>query len=240
MRAGAGFSRFLLAVLAACGPTFAFAPWRLPVPDSARQIGYSRAAMQAVARPPIEFAEVSLRGASEPLMALPETTDQARVEPVPFGRADEMKRLPDDAGLLFVTAANGDRYVGVIEQYQVFAYRPDGSLRWALQTDSEAPASGPVIGDIKIDGHGHLYVFPYIPKDTAAQVPRPVDVFSEDGEHLYSGLIRGRLFEVVLATGEGPMLDLAWQAAEGDTVWGLAAAPAGGYEVVRYRLNEPF
>jgi len=97
------------------------------------------------------------------------------------------------------------------------------------------------LADIKVDGHGHVYVFPYVPKGTPPGDPRPVDVYSAQGERLFVGTISGRNFTTASATYNGPMYEVAWQAADADAVYGLAENTAtGDYEVVRLRLVEPF
>jgi len=170
----------------------------------------------------------------------------------------------------FAASPEGDVYVSPFDEYQIFAYAPDGAMRWALQVDGERPPISPgeidyfmeiharrfpsrsaglvpwpelqyALADIKVDGHGHIYVFPYVPKDTPADAPRPVDVYSSAGDRLYTGFISGRMFTTAFAMYNGPMLEVAWQVVRGDYVWGLAeSADTGDREVVRFRLVEPF
>lgn len=163
----------------------------------------------------------------------------------------------------------GDVYVSPFERYQVFAYRPDGTFRWALQRPADPapiarseidhfmelhrrrfPSRGEGVVDwpdhayalshVAVDGHGHLWVFPYVSKGTPDDEPRPVDVYDSEGGSLFTGRITGRLFTTASATYNGPMLEIAWQAAAGDDVWGAAEDADGNFEIVRYRLPEPF
>ncbi len=77
---------------------------------------------------------------------------------------------------------------------------------------------------IRVDGHGHLLVFPFVPNDWD-RPDQPVDVYAADGTHLFSGMI--------------PMI--RWDAARGDHVYGVRSDPESEeYTVVRYRLREPF
>ena len=170
----------------------------------------------------------------------------------------------------FAATAGGPVFVSPFDEYQIFAYEPGGTMVWALQVAGERPpiSAGEIdyfmeihnrrfpnrsaamvdwperqyaLADLKVDGHGHLYVFPYSPKGTPADEPRFVDVYSPEGERLYSGTISGRMFTTAYAMYNGPMLEVAWQAARDDRVWGLAEnAETGNREVVRYRLVEPF
>ncbi|MGD8327992.1 MAG: hypothetical protein PVJ49_01070 [Acidobacteriota bacterium] len=77
---------------------------------------------------------------------------------------------------------------------------------------------------LRVDGHGHLYVFPFIP-GSWDRPEQPVDVYSTDGEHLFSGMI--------------PMV--RWESARGDYVYGIRRDPdTDESTAVRYRLIEPF
>jgi hypothetical protein len=77
---------------------------------------------------------------------------------------------------------------------------------------------------IRVDGHGHLYVFPFIPENWDRS-DQPVDVYSAEGEHLFSGM----------------MPVVRWDSARGDHVYGVRIDPdTEEYTAVRYRLVEPF
>lgn len=96
----------------------------------------------------------------------------------------------------------------------------------------------PALGAIKVDGHGHLWVFPYVYWDPAdpSSLPSmvPADVYDAAGERLYSGMIPSRF---ALHVDQGA----AWAAAWEDSIWGVETDPDTGEQgVVRYRLQEPF
>ncbi|MGD8327988.1 MAG: hypothetical protein PVJ49_01050 [Acidobacteriota bacterium] len=85
-------------------------------------------------------------------------------------------------------------------------------------------ASRPYARPLAVDGHGHLYVFPFFPEDWD-RPDQPVDVYSREGEHLFSGMI--------------PMV--RWESARADYIYGIGRDPVSEeYTVVRYRLIEPF
>ena len=91
--------------------------------------------------------------------------------------------------------------------------------------DIEWPAHHAALArdSLHVDGHGHLYVFPFV-RDEEAEI-RPVDVYDAAGERLFSGLIGVH----------------GWSDASGDFVYRFDADPASGEQiVVRHRLVEPF
>ena len=100
------------------------------------------------------------------------------------------------------------------------------------------PENIPAISRLKVDGHGHLWVFPYVhltPDAATGAMPTPpddvpVDVYTRDGDLLFSGLIRS---DTSAWAG--------WQTAHGDFVYTMQQRP-DNYEmaVFRYRLVEPF
>jgi len=79
---------------------------------------------------------------------------------------------------------------------------------------------------LQVDGHGHVYVFPYVYVPLESTIAnRPVDIYSPDGERLFSGLIAER----------------PWHAVHGDFVYSILDDPVTGEAVVvRYRLVELF
>ncbi|MFW6198872.1 MAG: hypothetical protein ACOC5E_03520 [Acidobacteriota bacterium] len=96
----------------------------------------------------------------------------------------------------------------------------------------------PALGAIKVDGHGHLWVFPYVywdPRDPASLPPMvPVDVYDSAGERLYAGRIPSRF---ALHVDQDPAWSVAWR----DSVWGIETdLDTGEQSLVRHRLEEPF
>jgi hypothetical protein len=167
-------------------------------------------------------------------------------------------------------AADGSVYVSTLDEYQVLAFEPDGTVRWALRaplprlplddgevdwlmayhnirfpqaqrTQIEWPERQFALGDIKVDGHGRLYVFPYVARDSDLD-DRPVDVYSPDGEQLFSGVMSGPMANMSWQTppANGPMLARAWQSAAGDFIYGIIVDPdTEEWQVVRHRLSWP-
>ncbi len=85
------------------------------------------------------------------------------------------------------------------------------------------------IENLEVDGHGHLWVFPHADRGPTewreANRPVPVDVYSRDGELLFSGM--------------SPIEE--WDSAFGDHVYLIETDPGSAEELaVRYRLVEPF
>ena len=162
---------------------------------------------------------------------------------------------------------DGDVYVTPGHQYQVLALDSSGAARWALRTNwptppipqwvfDEAiergrqrnpefdpslqnwPDNVPAIARVEVDGHGHLYVYPYVlltydTRDGGLIDPPenvPVDVYSRDGEMLFAGVIpfEGRAY-------------VRWDAVHGDYVYTRGPHPETGETAVfRHRLVEPF
>ena len=152
----------------------------------------------------------------------------------------------------------GDVYLTQSDEYQVLAFDAEGSPRWAmrvamprpslfrrdiertlenvrkrfpdaLDSSIDWPAASYALSSLLLDGHGHLYVLPYIPPEFEAQ-EREVDVYSREGERLFAG-------RIVLPVG-------GWSgmyAASGDFMFFMSPdAETGEWEVARYRLVEPF
>ena len=99
------------------------------------------------------------------------------------------------------------------------------TLAPALSSDAGAALRDVGSGSpLRIDGHDHVYVFPYVAPDWSHDL-RPVDVYSATGERLFAGLIPDR----------------SWVRAKGDFVYGIERdAEREVQSVVRYRLVEPF
>ena len=160
----------------------------------------------------------------------------------------------------FAALRDGSFYLTTNEEYQVHAYGPrrwslrvawvrdevtdehidnvmagfaDGPLAELRKSDAEWGERFQAIANLEVDGHGHIYVFPFfeplnapIPPDTERpEIGRPVDVFSADGEHLFSGMIS-------ISDWNGSLGDFVYRSRlNGNT---------DETEVVRYRLVEPF
>ena len=159
-----------------------------------------------------------------------------------------------DAEMTFAVGPSDNLYFSTSEEYQVFSASPDGSLVWAMHvawpavpypqariaktvkglqeefpeakaTDFSWPERLPVLAHLRTDGHGHLYVFPYVSAEQMEEEQnRPVDVYSPAGELLFSG-----------------MMGREWDFALGDHVYILEEdTETEEVRVVRYRLVEPF
>jgi hypothetical protein len=105
----------------------------------------------------------------------------------------------------------------------------------------------PTIGWLGVDGHGHLYVFPYtswsVPVGALENVFRDlrpdelrVEVYSREGERLVAGTMNPPQ-----AYSWNRAFDGGWSAASGDFVYSLRRnEQTEEQELVRYRLVEPF
>lgn len=150
-------------------------------------------------------------------------------------------------------SSRGDVYASDCRQYQVLAFDPDGAPTWALRTtyvpavlsdeiveralesartrrpettrnDLIWPDRLPALSHVAVDGHGHLYVYPYYERGEELE-ERPVDVYSAEGELLFSGKI----------------LDRQWRHARGDFVYAAGSDRVTGELLVwRWKLEEPF
>ena len=112
-----------------------------------------------------------------------------------------------------------DRAMDFVQQR--FPGAKEGAIDW--------PDTEPALTKILVDGHGHLYVFPYV---VAGFEPdeRQVDVYSADGTPLFTGLIPSKIWlwaDRFVAHG-----DFLYDVRENDET--------GENEVVRFRLVEPF
>lgn len=159
---------------------------------------------------------------------------------------------------VYAMAPGGLVYLTQADLYQVFAFEADGTMAWALRVaDVEQPVARaeieramdsihtrwpdakeaevdwprrqPSLRGLMVDGHGHLYVFPYV---IAGMEPeeQPVDVYSAAGERLFSGWIPSHIW--------------LWARrfdARGDFVYDIQTnEETGEDQVVRFRLVEPF
>jgi len=156
----------------------------------------------------------------------------------------------------------GDVYLTQSDEYQILAFDAKGSPRWAMRvamlrpslfrrdiertlenvrkrfpdaTESSIdwPAASYALSTLLLDGHGHLYVLPYIPPEFDGQAQeREVDVYSREGERLFAGRIR----IVPPVPGRSGMY-----AASGDFMFFMSPdTETGEWEFARYRLIEPF
>ncbi len=163
-------------------------------------------------------------------------------------------RLPpvDHPQPIYAIDRRGRIYVSGAATYEIRAIDADGTSPWQLQVDIEPPRVTeddittairgrrpgfeitrdsfdwpeylPTLGYLRVDGHGHLYVYRWRRREIPAEVV-PVDVFGSDGEHLFSGTIDRR----------------NWWVGRGDLVYAIEDDEAsGGDVVVAYRLAEPF
>ncbi len=159
----------------------------------------------------------------------------------------------------FAVFSDGAFYLTTSDEYQLHSY---GENPWALRVawvrDSVGqehrertvasladsfpdvresalpfPQEFEAISNLEVDGHGHIYVFPFYeplnaprPQDTERpEVDRPVDVFSSEGDHLFSGMIS-------LSSWTGQLGDFVYLS--------RLNRDTDEYEVVRHRLMEPF
>ncbi len=141
----------------------------------------------------------------------------------------------------FAASRDGMVYVTATREYQVLAMARDGQARWALRTAWPRPRPDEIVNldavrvelpearmsalsHLAVDGHGHLYVYPYDTSEGSSPL-LPVDVYSADGERLYSGMID----------------DTRWAKALGDHVYvPTFDRRTDEHHVVRFRLVEPF
>ena len=141
----------------------------------------------------------------------------------------------------FAASRDGMVYVTATREYQVLAMAQDGQARWALRIAWPRPSPDEIadldhvrvelpedrmlaLTHLAVDGHGHLYVYPYDTAEGASPL-LPVDVYTPDGERIFSGMID----------------DMRWVKARGDHVYvPIFDIGTGEHHVVRYRLVEPF
>jgi len=178
---------------------------------------------RAGAIPPLRrvFARVSAEGTEQRRYAA--LTDLNET-PLPMPRAPRVANTP-----------SGDVYVVRGDRYQVLALDAEGNSAPSI---FDWPENIPALSALSVDGHGHLWVFPYLhltsdSESGATPSPPedvPVDVYSRDGDQLFSGLIRS----------DG-WVEGGWRAAHGDFVFTLRQRPDNEeMAVFRYRLVEPF
>ena len=152
----------------------------------------------------------------------------------------------------FAAGPDGTVYLMVGDAYQILALDKTGEALWALhvawpnqplaEEDIETamtalrarapeatrdavrwPEHQSSISGIRVDGAGRLYVYPGAPGNSDER-GFPVDVYSPEGELIFSGLIEAG----------------SWRAAWRDYVYGVRTDAQGEATVVRYRLETPF
>jgi len=177
----------------------------------------------------------------------------------PSARADGRVALQvAHAEPTFAVDRRGLFYLTPSDNYQVLAFAAEGAMAWALrvaysrppvsrheidramdivhrrfpsakEAEIDWPAAEPALGRLFVDGHGHLYVLPYVAPGLEPE-ERQVDVYSAEGERLFSGLM--------------PSLGDPWRnalATQGDFIYHLRPDnETGEWQVVRYRLVAPF
>jgi hypothetical protein len=155
-------------------------------------------------------------------------------------------------------SADGDLYLTNGDEYQVMSWDRTGAPRWALRvaqprqpyseaeienvlaqqrerypdiqrSELEMADRAPTLSGLLVDGHGHLYAFLYtwvVPFSESHDYA--IDAYSPAGERLFAG-------SMTLAIPGG-----FWEAAHQDHVYQLELDAAGDWQIVRYRLEEPF
>ena len=99
------------------------------------------------------------------------------------------------------------------------------------------PDHAPAISQLRVDAAGRLYLFPWVqrwsgPNDDL-DAPRPVDVYSRDGELLFNGQIEARF---AIHDDQSP----AWMGTHENSVRGLETNPdTQELRLVSYRLSLP-
>lgn len=159
----------------------------------------------------------------------------------------------------FAVDTEGGIYFTASEEYQVKKFEVGGDLTWALRvaydrppyppdlvaarmarfhesrpdrapSEYYVPDREPALTAIAVDGHGHLWVFPWLypPGPDDDPRPRPVDVYASDGARLFSGLIDGKFHA-------------GWVRALGDHVYTDENDSVTGERIIgKYRIVEPF
>ena len=200
--------------------------------------------------------------------------EAARIFQIPEQRGETSIAVPQ-ARTRHAVSPTGEIYLTMAEEYQVHALDRAGQMQWALRVawerapitqeirdgvqpyldtlpereqEMEWPEEMPALSGLSVDGHGHIYVFPYTYfnetlhlglvderwADLGEPPPPPeflpVDVFSSEGELLFSGNLQS-----------GGIERMYWHAARGDHIYRIATdMESGEMYVERYRLVEPF
>lgn len=163
-----------------------------------------------------------------------ESLTYGAVSPPPRGAHDPRARAA------FAATRDGEVYLTRGDEYVVQAFAADGAPRWILHVDGQAAdvagaeASPPELATrrrgslgrgnpVRVDGHGNLYVFPYVDESWDRDY-LPVDVYSPAGQRIFAGFVSDR----------------SWIRAKDDAVYGIETDDSGLRRVVRYRVRAPF
>lgn len=152
---------------------------------------------------------------------------------------------------LFAVDPSGRIYLSDSRAYEISAIDVNGNTLWRVQAEVVPPevteedieksikpfesrgltrssytwpTHFPVMNAMRVDGHGHLYVYRFIRNDSQA-TRIPVDIYARDGNHLFSGTIDRKRWSV----GHE---DFVYAFEDDDT--------SGGRVLIAYRLREPF
>ncbi len=158
----------------------------------------------------------------------------------------------------YAAGPDGPIYLSQASEYQVFAFDAEGEMVWALrvaeprqplsrieidrtmgrvrsrfpeakESQIDWPEYEPALSHLLVDGHGHLYVFPYFVAGLEPDEYK-VDVYSAEGERLFTGLMSSKveLWNEMLATHGDALYDVRNDKMNAE------------WQVIRYRLVEPF
>ena len=158
----------------------------------------------------------------------------------------------------YAAGPEGPVYITPSVENQVFAFDGAGKMVWALrvaeprrplsrieidrametvhsrfpnaiESQIDWPEHQPALSHLLVDGHGHLYVFPYFVAGLEPDEYK-VDVYSAEGERLFTGLMSSKveLWNQMLATHGDALYDVRNHKMNAE------------WQVARYRLVEPF
>jgi hypothetical protein len=111
---------------------------------------------------------------------------------------------------------------------QMIAFDLQGAVRWMI--DMPWPATLQGYGKLRVDGHGHVYLFfGNLVETSDGALLHLVDVFDSNGER------------IAAATMPGIGIERVWQDVAGDDLYGVDQHPeTAEWRVIRSRLIEPF
>ena len=196
------------------------------------------------------YESVVIAGYRDTVDGLQETNQYVTIPQLSRVSSTPPVDLPDS---IFALAGDGIIYWSETREYEVTASAESREL-WRLRvavepervTDEDVddalsharipvtrssytwPETFPVLRYMAVDGHGHLYVYPWMRRrvrNLPSVTTVPVDVFDRSGKHIFSGTIDKQ----------------PWFAGRGDLVYAIDEDEAsGGRVVVAYELIEPF